>query len=97
MGGVESPHDELADLEAEEKRVSEERRRLHQQIDNGFATETTRTHERDVSQRRRELHQQIDALRERLGLPVGPRPSPGRLENVWPALGSAPIDLEESE
>jgi len=33
--------EELAALEAEETRVSAERRRLHHQIDYGFATETT--------------------------------------------------------
>jgi len=64
---------ELAALEAEETQVSAERRRLHQQIDNGFATEATRLREREVSDRRRELHRHIDALRERLGLPAGAR------------------------
>lgn len=54
MAGPKGLDAELADLEAEEERVSEERRRLHQQIDNGFATETTRARERDVSSRRRE-------------------------------------------
>ena len=34
--------EELAALEAEERQVSAERRRLHQQIDGGFATEMTR-------------------------------------------------------
>jgi hypothetical protein len=64
--------DELDALEAEEAEVSAERRRLHQQIDHGFATETTCVRERELSARRRELHQRIDALRERLGLPLGP-------------------------
>jgi hypothetical protein len=64
--------DELAALEAEEADVSAERRRLHQQIDHGFATETTLVRERELSARRRELHQRIDALREPLGLPPGP-------------------------
>jgi len=68
---------ELAALEADEKRISAERRHLHRQMDFGFATETTRAREHEVSRHRRELHRAIDALRERLGLPVGPqRPSP---------------------
>jgi len=64
--------EQLDRLEAEETRVSAERRHLHRQIDYGFATETTRAREREVSDRRRDLHRQIDALRELLGLPVGP-------------------------
>jgi hypothetical protein len=68
--------EELAALEDEEKRISAERRYLHRQIDFGFMTETTRARERQVSSHRRELHRRIDALRERLGLTVGPqRPS----------------------
>jgi hypothetical protein len=69
---VDELRDELAALEAEEAEVSAERRRLHQQIDHGFATETTLVRERELSARRRELHQRIDALREPLGLPLGP-------------------------
>lgn len=64
--------EELAALEAEEAQVSAERRRLHQQIDHGFASETTRERERELSARRRELHKLIDELREPLGLPLGP-------------------------
>jgi hypothetical protein len=64
---------ELAALEDEENRLSAERRHLHRQLDFGFATETTRAREHQVSRRRRELHRRIDALRERLGLPVGPQ------------------------
>jgi len=63
--------EELAALEAEEARISAERRRLHHQIDYGFATETTRAREREVSDHRRQLHRRIDALRERLGIPLG--------------------------
>jgi uncharacterized protein YlxW (UPF0749 family) len=63
---------ELTALEAEETRISAERRHLHRQLDFGFATETTRAREREVSDQRRELHRRIDALRECLGLPVGP-------------------------
>jgi hypothetical protein len=64
---------ELAALEDEENRLSAERRHLHRQLDFGFATETTRAREHQVSRRRRELHRRIDALREHLGLPVGPQ------------------------
>jgi hypothetical protein len=90
------PGKELAVLEAEEVRVSEERRRLHQQIDNGFGTELTRARERILSRRRRELHTRIDALRVQVGREVGPRASQeaAELEKVWPALGSAPADGE---
>jgi hypothetical protein len=74
--GLDDLREELAVLEDEEKRISAERRHLHRQLDFGFATETTRTREQEVSSQRRELHRRIDALRERLGLPVGPqRPS----------------------
>lgn len=73
--------EELADLEAEEAQVSAERRRLHQQIDHGFANETTRVRERELSARRRELHHRIDALREPLGLPLGP-PRASTLETI---------------
>jgi hypothetical protein len=62
---------ELAALEAEEARVSAERRHLHQQIDFGYASQSTRAREREVSDHRRDLHRRIDALRERLGMPVG--------------------------
>jgi hypothetical protein len=63
--------EELAALEAEEAQVSAERRRLHDRIDYGFATETTRVREREVSDHRRQLHRRIDALRERLSMPSG--------------------------
>ena len=81
--------DELADLEAEEERVSAERRRLQLQIDNGFATARTHERERETSNRRHELHERIDALREALGLPTGPQQtSEGLLEKASPAFGS---------
>jgi hypothetical protein len=82
--------EELAALEAEEATVSAERRRLQQQIDNGFATDMSRAREREVSLRRRELHLQIDAIRVRLGLPTGPtRRTAGEpvLESTW-SLGA---------
>jgi len=68
-------HEELAALEAEEAIVSASRRRLHHQLDFGFAQETTRVRERELSDRRRELHRRIDELREVLGLPVARRAS----------------------
>ena len=54
---------ELLELEREEQALSEFRRRLHEQIDNGFPNEFTIRREREVSDRRRELHARIDALR----------------------------------
>jgi len=58
---------ELAVLQAREARLSAERERLHDQIDFGFATGTTREREREVSDERRELHHRIKTLREALG------------------------------
>jgi hypothetical protein len=60
---------ELAELEAKETQLSAVRARLHQQIDFGYATESTRAREREVSDERRQLHRRIDSLRERLGEP----------------------------
>jgi hypothetical protein len=57
---------ELLELEREEQALSAFRRRLHEQIDNGFPNELTLARERDVSTRRRELHARIDALRAAL-------------------------------
>jgi hypothetical protein len=67
---------ELASLEAMEARISAERRRLHEQIDFGYASEATRAREREVSDERRELHRRIDALRELLGVDAGAMPAP---------------------
>ena len=53
---------ELLALEREERRLSELRRRLHEQIDNGFPNELTIAREREVSDRRREVHARIDSL-----------------------------------
>jgi hypothetical protein len=67
-----SPDDlrrELADLEAEEKRLSAERKSLHNKIDFGFGTDETRAREREVSDARLDLHRRIDSLRARLGSP----------------------------
>ena len=58
---------ELLALEREERELSEFRRRLHDQIDNGFPNEFTVARERAVSARRREVHARIDALRSALG------------------------------
>jgi hypothetical protein len=58
---------ELEALEAREALVSAARRRLHEQIDFGYASETTRAREREISDERQELHRRIDALRELLG------------------------------
>jgi hypothetical protein len=57
---------ELASLEAAETEISAERRRLHHQIDYGFANAATHAREREVSDERRQLHQRIDSLRELL-------------------------------
>ena len=57
---------ELADLEAEEARLSATRKRLQDQIDFGFESGTTREREREVSDARRALHRRIQSLRERL-------------------------------
>lgn len=57
---------ELLGLEREERRLSELRRRLHEQIDNGFPNEFTIAREREVSARRREVHARIDSLRATL-------------------------------
>lgn len=62
---------ELERLEADEARVSAQRRHLHRQIDFGFASDETRVREREISDERRELHRRIDELRGLLGLPPG--------------------------
>jgi hypothetical protein len=53
---------ELEQLVHEERELSAIRRRLHEQIDNGFPNDVTVRRERDVSDRRRELHRRIDVL-----------------------------------
>jgi hypothetical protein len=57
---------ELQALEREERELSALRRRLHDQIDAGFANDLTRGQERSASRDRRTLHSQIDALRDQL-------------------------------
>jgi uncharacterized protein YlxW (UPF0749 family) len=66
--GIDELRTELAKLEAAEARLSAERRRLHNQIDFGFETGTTRAREREVSDERRQLHGRIDALKKQLGM-----------------------------
>lgn len=84
---------ELATLEAEETRISAQRRHLHRQIDFGFATDETRAHEREISDERKQLHERIDAIREILHLPVGP----GAAASVTPAHGDLPLDSGEGQ
>jgi chromosome segregation ATPase len=57
---------ELARLEAEEAKLSANRKRLQHQIDFGFENESTRNREREVSDERGEVHRRIDALKEQL-------------------------------
>ena len=58
---------ELAQLVAEEERLSAERDRLHNKIDLGFGSDETRAREREVSDARQDVHRRIDSLRERIG------------------------------
>jgi regulator of replication initiation timing len=60
---------ELAQLVAEEERLSAERDRLHNKIDFGFGTDETRAREREVSDARQDVHRRIDSIRERIGSP----------------------------
>jgi regulator of replication initiation timing len=60
---------ELAQLVAEEERLSAERDRLHNKIDFGFGTDESRAREREVSDARQDVHRRIDSLRERIGSP----------------------------
>jgi len=59
---------ELAALEAKAAQLSAMCNQLHNRIDLGFATATTRDREREVSDERKELFVQIDALKEDLRL-----------------------------
>ncbi len=58
---------ELAQLVAEEERLSAERDRLHHKIDFGFGTDETRVREREVSDARQDVHRRIGLLRDRIG------------------------------
>lgn len=88
-GSLDALREELATLEVAEARVSAERRRLHQQIDFGYATETTRAREREISDERHEMHRRIDELRELLGL--APAHTAADV-SVAPADGDLPLD-----
>jgi hypothetical protein len=57
---------ELDTLELREKHLSAERRRLHDQIDKGFANDPAVAREQSVSAERRTLHQRISELRDLL-------------------------------
>lgn len=59
---------EIAQLEDRAAHLSAVRDHLHQQIDFGFESSTTRAREREVSDERNELHTRIDALKEALRL-----------------------------
>lgn len=66
-----SAHDlrvELDQLEAREALLSADRSRIHDQIDFGFASGTTREREREISDERQQLQRRIDELRELLGI-----------------------------
>lgn len=62
--GVDDLRAELADLEAKAAVLSQKRSHLHQQIDFGFESSTTREREREVSDERNELHRRIDSLKQ---------------------------------
>ena len=53
---------ELARLERAEESLSKLRRRLHDRLDRGFASDSTVSQEREISDERRALHAKIDAL-----------------------------------
>jgi chromosome segregation ATPase len=61
------PHVLLAELEAEERSVSDRRRKLHDRIAMfPDASGELARRERELSEQRRELHARIDNLREEL-------------------------------
>jgi hypothetical protein len=68
----------LEELEAEERVVSAERRRLHDRL-NAFHNEAAAEREAELSRRRKELHLQIDSLRVRVGRLPGPTRAPKEL------------------
>lgn len=92
-GRLDDLRKELASLEATEARISAERRRLHEQIDFGYASEATRAREREVSDERRELHRRIDELRELLGVDDQASASPesaAGLLSQWTGISAEP-------
>jgi len=75
----------LDELEAEERLVSAERRRLHDRL-NAFYNEAAAQREAELSLRRKELHREIDALRVKVGRAPGPvraPKEPGRAGTFW--------------
>jgi hypothetical protein len=65
----------LEELEAEERAVSAERRRLHDRL-NAFHNEAAVEREGALSLRRKQLHLEIDALRVKVGREPGPTRAP---------------------
>ena len=98
--GLDELREELATLEATEARFSAERRRLHHQIDYGFANEAALAREREVSDERRQLHQRIDALRELLraeGSPTGKDEGPGASAlSRWSGISPELVPIEDA-
>jgi DNA-directed RNA polymerase sigma subunit (sigma70/sigma32) len=92
---------ELATLEADERRVSAERRRLHNQIDYGFSSPETVAREREVSDERHRLHERIDALRELLraedseAAGTDPEPQPSALSQ-WSGISPELVAAENA-
>lgn len=90
---------ELATLEATEARVSAERRRLHNQIDYGYATAEALAREREVSDERRQLHRRIDSLRELLRAeghePTAPDPSLSALSQ-WSGITPELVPIDDA-
>ena len=75
----------LDELEAEERLVSAERRRLHDRLD-AFYNEAAAQREAELSRRRKELHVEIDALRVKVGRAPGPTRASreqGRAGSFW--------------
>ena len=91
--------EELATLEATEKQISAERRRLHHQIDYGFSNAATLAREREVSDERRRLHRRIDALRELLpaqGAVAGDAPdSPLSALDQWSGIAPELVAIDD--
>ena len=58
---------ELEQLELQERKVSDVRRRLHDRLDT-FPNDVAARRERAISEKRRALHRRIDAIRAELNL-----------------------------
>lgn len=93
---------ELATLDAQEKRISAERRRLHNRIDYGFSSPETVAREREVSDERHRLHEQIDSLRELIreqdpeAVSADPEPPPSALSQ-WSGISPEVVAAEASD